>query len=127
MAINSRHLIRIYDLANINGHLFIVREHLPLSLSDLLTSGVNMPISLAVRLGYQVLDGLGDLHLHIGTGGRIQNLFHLDLRPSRILLYKDKPYLKIYNGGLWNEIEKASPAKTNLKELPLPSSFLQSA
>ena len=120
MPINSRHLIRLYDLANVNGHLFIVREHLPLSLSDLLTSGVNMPISLAVRLAYQVLEGLGDLHLHIGTGGRIQNLFHLDLRPSRVLLRRDKPYLKINNGGLWNEIAKTSPARTNLRELPLP-------
>ncbi len=40
MSINSRHLVRIYDLANINGHFFIVREHLPLSLSDLLAAGV---------------------------------------------------------------------------------------
>ncbi len=120
MSINSRHLLRVYDLANLNGHLFIVREHLPLSLSDLLTSGVNMPISLAVRLGYQVLEGLGDLHLHIGADGKIQNLFHLDLRPSRVLLHRDKPYLKIYNGGLWNEIAKVSPASTNLRDLPLP-------
>jgi len=120
MPINSRHLIRLYDLANVNGHLFIVREHLPLSLSDLLTSGVNMPISLAVRLAYQVLEGLGDLHLHRGADGRIQNLFHLDLRPSRVLLRRDKPYLKINNGGLWNEIAKTSPARTNLRELPLP-------
>ena len=120
MSINSRHLIRVYDLADVNGHLFIVRGHLPLSLSDLLASGVNMPISLAVRLAYQVLEGLGDLHLHIGAGGRIRNLFHLDLRPSRVLLRRDKPYLKINNGGLWNEIAKASPTRTNLRELPLP-------
>ena len=120
MSINSRHLIRVYDLADVNGHLFIVREHLPLSLSDLLSSDVNMPISLAVRLGYQVLEGLGDLHLHIGAGGRIRNLFHLDLRPSRVLLRRDKPYLKINNGGLWNEIAKVSPTRTNLRELPLP-------
>jgi eukaryotic-like serine/threonine-protein kinase len=120
MSINSRHLIRINDLANLNGHLFIVREHLPLSLSDLLASGVNMPISLAVRLGYQVLEALGDLHLHLSEGGSIQNTFHLDLRPSRILLRRDKPYLKIFNGGLWQEIGNASPGRTNLRELPLP-------
>ncbi len=120
ISINSRHLVRVFDLANVDGHLFIVREHLPLSLSDLLASGVNMPISLAVRLGYQVLEGLGDLHLHMAANGRIENMFHLDLRPSRILLRKDKPHLKLYNGGLWQEIAKASPVWTNLKELPLP-------
>jgi eukaryotic-like serine/threonine-protein kinase len=118
--INSRHLIRIYDLASGDGHLLIVRDHLPLSLSDLLASGVNMPVSLAVRLAYQVLEGLGDLHLHVAANGRIENMFHLDLRPSRVLLRRDKPYLKIYNGGLWKVIAEASPARTNLRELPLP-------
>ena len=120
ISINSRHLIKVFDLANVDGHLFTVREHLPLSLSDLLASGVNMPISLAVRLGYQVLEGLGDLHLHMAANGRIENMFHLDLRPSRVLLRRDKPYLKLYNGGLWQEITKASPIRTNLRELPLP-------
>src|SRR5208337_1546354 len=103
--VHSRHLVRIYDLASINGYFFIVREHLPLSLSDLLAADGNMPISLAVRLAYQVLEALGDLHLHMATNGRIQSLFHLDLRPPKILLRSDKPYLKIYNGGLWKEIE----------------------
>ena len=115
MLFNSRHHVRIYDLASINGYFFIVREHLPISLSDLLTAGGNMPISLAVRLAYQVLEALGDLHLHMTAEGMIQNRFHLDLRPSRVLLRRDKPYVKIYNGGLWQEIEKASPAKAELE------------
>jgi serine/threonine protein kinase len=120
MLISSRHLVRIYDLGTIKGHFFIVREHLPLSLSDLLAARGNMPISVAVRLGYQVLEALGDLHLHMAADGRIQNLFHLDLRPSRILLRKDKPYLKVYNGGLWKEIDNDCPSCTNIRELPLP-------
>ncbi len=119
MLVNSRHLIRIHDLATINGYSFIVREYLPLSLNDLLTAGGNMPISLAVRLAYQVLEALGDLHLHMTAEGRIQSLFHLGLRPSRVLLRRDKPQLKLYNGGLWQLIEKANPAITNLKEMPL--------
>ncbi|SPF39860.1 Serine/threonine protein kinase [Syntrophobacter sp. SbD1] len=120
MLINSRHLVRIYDLASIDGRLFIVREHLPLSLNDLFAAGVSMPISLAVRLGHQLLEALGDLHLHMASDGRIQNLHHLDLRPSRVLLRRDKPYLKVYNGGLWKEMEAADPAGTHLTELPLP-------
>ncbi len=120
MLVNSRHLVKIYDLAAINGYFFIVREYLPLSLNDLLAAGGNMPISLAVRLAYQVLEALGDLHLHMAVDGGIQSLFHLDLRPSRILLCSDKPRLKLYNGGLWKWIEKTSPARTNLKEMPLP-------
>ena len=120
MLINSRHLVRIYDLANLEDHFFVVREHLPLSLGDLLIEGTCMPIPLAVKLGHQVLEALGDLHLHMAADGQIRNIFHLDLRPSRILLSREKPRLKIYNGGLWKELEKASPARTTPRELPLP-------
>ena len=120
MLFNSRHHVRIRDLAGINGHFFIVREHLPITLSDLLTANGNMPISLAVRLAYQVLEALGDLHLHMTGEGVVENQFHLDLRPSRVLLRSDVPFVKIYNGGLWHEIQKACPGKPNLKELPLP-------
>lgn len=120
MLINSRHLVRIYDLANLEGHFFIVREHPPLSLGDLLSEGPGMPVPLAAKLGYQVLEALGDLHLHMAADGKIRNIFHLDLRPSRILLGREKPHLKIYNGGLWKEIEKASPARVALREMPLP-------
>jgi serine/threonine-protein kinase len=120
MMIRSRHLVKIHDLAEMNGRLFIVREHLPLSLGDLMAADRNMPISIAVRLGCQVLEALGDLHLHMASDDRIESLFHLDLRPSRVLLRKDKPLVKIYNGGLWKEMEKASPTKTDLKDLPLP-------
>ena len=39
MLINSRHLVRIYDLANFEGYFFVVREYLPLSLNELLIEG----------------------------------------------------------------------------------------
>lgn len=117
--VSSRHLVRVYDLANFEGHFFVVREHMPLSLNDLLIEGSGMPVHLAAKLGYQVLEALGDLHLHMAADGQIRNIFHLDLRPSRILLGREKPRLKIYNGGLWKEVEKASPEKTALRQLPL--------
>ncbi len=79
-----------------------------------------MPVTLAVRLAYQVLEALGDLHLHMTEQGVVRNQFHLDLRPSRVLLRRDKPYVKVYNGGLWAEIDKTGQPGTNLKDLPLP-------
>lgn len=118
MVLNSRHLVRVYDLAETEGHFFIVREHLPLSLCDILKGNGNMPIRLAVRLAYQVLEALGDLHLHMTAEG-VSHMYHLDLRPSRVLLRKDKPFAKVYNGGLWRELEKGSPASADLREVPL--------
>ena len=69
ITVGSRHLVKMYDLANTNGYYFIVREHLPLSLNNLLTTGDTIPISLAVRFALQVLEALGDLHLIMGTDG----------------------------------------------------------
>jgi eukaryotic-like serine/threonine-protein kinase len=120
MAANSRHLVKIVDLAHSNGYFFIVREHFPLSLNDIISAGGTLPIELAVRIAYQILEALGDLHLHMGKDETIRNTFHLDLRPSRVLLRNDRPCAKIYNGGLWREMEKTAKAETAPAKLPLP-------
>ncbi len=119
MATQSNHLIKISDLANSNDRFFIIREHYPLSMSDILATGELMPVPLAVKFAHQLLEALGDLHLHLGKDGKIKNTFHLDLRPSRILVRTDRPCIKLCNGGLWNQIEKAAPAETDIKKLPL--------
>lgn len=118
--VESRRLVKVYDLAHSNNHFFIVREHLPLSLNDFLATGEVMPLPHAIRFAYQILEALGDLHLQMGKDEKVQNQFHLDLRPSRVLIWKDKPHVKIYNGGLWKDIERAAPDKVNIKNLPLP-------
>lgn len=116
---NSRHLVKVFDLAQSDGHYFTVREHFPLSLCDILSTREIMPIPLAVKFGHQVLEALGDLHLHMGKDGNVANSFHLDLRPSRVLVRTDYPEVKVYNGGLWREIQRADPAETAPRKLPL--------
>ncbi|MFZ2446730.1 MAG: protein kinase [Syntrophobacteraceae bacterium] len=115
----SRHLVRMSDLAHSDGHFFIVREYFPLSICDILSTGEVMPIPLCVRFAHQVLEALGDLHLHMGLDGKPRNSFHLDLRPSRVLLRTDQPCVKICNGGLWRELERAAPDETAVGKLPL--------
>jgi tetratricopeptide (TPR) repeat protein len=118
LMLESPYLVKIFDLAHSDDMLFIVRENLPTSLSELLSKGEALPIPLAISLAYQVLEGLGDLHLHMGMDKEIRKLYHLDLRPSRILLYTDKVLLKINNGGLWREFELSNPDDTNIRKLP---------
>lgn len=120
MLADSRHMVKISDLAHSEGYFFIVREYFPLSLNDILSAGQPIPIPIAVHFAYQVLEALGDLHLHMGKDETIRNIFHLDLRPSRVLVRKDRPYVKIYNGGLWKEMERAAPERTAIKALPVP-------
>ncbi len=116
----SAHVVKVLDLAHSDDLFFIVRENLPVSLVDLLTGGRPFPIRLAVFIAHRLLEALGDLHLHKGLDEEVRNIFHLDLRPSRVLLHDRKPVVKIYNSGLWSLIQKANPADTSVRKLPLP-------
>jgi serine/threonine protein kinase len=118
--ITSPHVVKVLDLAHSDDLFFIVRETLPLSLVDLLTGGRPFPIRLAVFIAHRLLEALGDLHLHKGLDEEVRSIFHLDLRPSRILLHDRKPIVKISNAGLWSLMQKASPGDTAVRKLPLP-------
>jgi serine/threonine protein kinase len=97
-----------------------VREYLPVSLGMLFESGEPFPVSLAVFIAHRILQGLGDLHLHKGQDEQVRNIFHLDLRPSKILLHNTKPRVKINNAGLWSILSRSNPQDTSLGRLPLP-------
>ena len=116
----SAHVVKVLDLAHSDDLFFIVRESLPISLVDLLTGGRPFPIRLAVFIAHRLLEAMGDLHLHRGLDEEVRNIFHLDLRPSRVLLHDRKPIVKIYNSGLWSLLQKANPADTSVRKLPLP-------
>jgi serine/threonine-protein kinase len=96
----------------------VVREYLPSSLGELLSKNGALPVWLAVSLAYQIIEALGYLHLHMGQDKEIRKIFHLDLRPSRVLLDREKGMVKIYNGGIWASMETANKAETALRKLP---------
>ncbi|NLI83699.1 MAG: protein kinase [Deltaproteobacteria bacterium] len=118
--IDSRYLVTVHDVALVEGQVCFVREHLPLALGDMMGGGEAMPVPLANYLAYQMLIALGDLHLHMGQDERIRRIFHLDLRPSRVLLSNERPRLKINNGGLWRTLEESNPKALAIHRLPLP-------
>lgn len=120
MMVYSDRVVKVFDLAYHEDDFFIVREHLPISLAELISIGEIMPIPLAINLAHQVLEGLGDLHLHMGLDEQIRNIYHLDLRPSRVLLWDERPVLKMYNGGLWKVLCEGGPEETSIYKLPLP-------
>lgn len=116
----SAHVVKVLDLAHSEDLFFIVRESLPVSLVDLLSTGRPFPLRLAVFIAHRLLEALGDLHLHKGLDDEVRNIYHLDLRPSRVLLHDRKPIVKIYNAGIWSLLQKANPAETSVRKLPLP-------
>lgn len=120
MMLDSSHIVNIHDLGLIDGSFVIIREYLEKSLPELLSTGHYLPLPMAIFMAYRILEGLGDLHLHMGRDSQIRNLFHLDLRPSRILLKAQRPIVKISNGGLWRVIEGCNSEPASIRNLPLP-------
>ncbi|MCE5244715.1 MAG: protein kinase [Desulfobacteraceae bacterium] len=119
LMIESPYLARVSDIACMDNHILIVREYLPLTLVDLLSKEEFMPIPLAVCLAHQILEGIGDLHLLMGDDEQVKRIYHLDLRPSRVLLFSDRPSIRIYNGGLWKVLEECGEDAVALRKLPL--------
>jgi serine/threonine protein kinase len=117
---DSRFLVKVFDLAFCEDVFFIVREYLPLSLPDLYTEGRPLPLPLAIYIAHCILEGLGDLHLRMGEDRQIRNIYHLDLRPSRILINDENKAVKINNGGLWKVIEDSGAKEAGIRRLPLP-------
>ncbi len=116
---NSRHVVKVLDLAQCADRFLIIREHPPFSLEDILAMGELLSVPLAVFLAHQILEGIGDIHLHMGRDEQIRKIYHLDLRPSRVLLYDRPALVKICNAGLWGELVRSNPKETSLKQLPL--------
>jgi hypothetical protein len=113
-------LVHVHDLAVTGSRLFVVREYLPHSLLSILTEQETlMPLPKAISLGHQILEAVGYLHLHLGLDNEKWRIYHLDLRPSRVLVNEDKSKARIYNGGLWWELTKACPTETHVQSLPL--------
>jgi serine/threonine protein kinase len=116
----SSHLVDVFDLAQCDDRLFIVREYLPLSLGELITTGEIMPVPMAFFIAHQILEGIGDLHLHMCRDEQVRTRYHLDLRPSQILIQPDRLLIKICNGGLWSLVEDHNKSEPSIRQLPLP-------
>jgi serine/threonine protein kinase len=80
--LNHRNVVRIYDIAEDDGHPCIVMEFLPFkSLRDLLTDEGPLPPDRAARVGLGVLAALSAAHA--------QGILHRDVKPANILVGPD--------------------------------------
>ncbi len=120
---DSKYLSIPEDLAVASdGSFFVIRPYYSKSLIDYLGERTERPyIEEACLIAYQILDGLGYLHLHMGKDKGKRKIYHLDLRPSRIF-FADGLKIKLAYGGLWSLFIKSCPNTSNVKNLPL--SFL---
>lgn len=77
--LNHPNIVTIYDVAEDDGHLWIVMELIPSgSLGDQLAAHGPMTALRAARLGQQLLSGLAAVHA--------AGVLHRDVKPSNVLL-----------------------------------------
>lgn len=98
------------DQDNESGVFFIVMEYVEgESLADLLTREGNVPEAQAVTWAMQVCSAVAYAHKH--------NVIHRDLRPSNVLLTKDK-IAKVVDFSISRLLEKESYASTKIGSPP---------
>ena len=82
--LNHPNIVTIYDVAEDDGHLWIVMELIPSgSLADRLTAHGPMTALRAARLGQQLLSALAAVHA--------AGVLHRDVKPSNVLLAPGEP------------------------------------
>ncbi len=107
-----------HDIAVSDGLFFIIRSYYDGSLFDYMRSNPQPPYDEACIIAYQILEGLGYLHLHLGKDKQKRKIYHLDLRPSRIFV-NDPLKIRISYGGLWKIFTDRCGKYTKPRSLPL--------
>ncbi len=98
---NCKQVAKVYDVAVIDERPFLVMEHLGPSLDRVLAEKDVLPVHTVLAISRNILKGVAYCHTHLGLDGERHKVFHLDLRPSRILCDpRRKGRQKIINQGL---------------------------
>ncbi|MCX7823484.1 MAG: protein kinase [Syntrophobacterales bacterium] len=120
MMLDSEYISIPEDLAVASdGTLFVVRPYYEYSLAEYMAKNRDrVDIEEVLVISYQILEGLGYLHLHFAKDKQKRRIYHLDLRPSRIFL-TNGIRVKIAYGGLWRMLSELCPHLTSYRALPL--------
>lgn len=98
---NCKQLAKIHDVAILDKRPFLIMEHLGPSLDKVLEENDALPVEMVLEISHNLLKGIAYCHTHLGLDGERHKVYHLDLRPSRILWDpRRKGRQKVINQGL---------------------------
>ena len=98
---NCKQVAKVYDIAILDERPFLIMEHLGPSLDKVLAEKNALPVDVVLSISHNLLKALAYCHTHLGLDGNRHKVFHLDLRPSRILWDPHrKGRQKVINQGL---------------------------
>ncbi len=98
---NCKQVARVCDIAILDERPFLIMEHLGPSLDSVLTEKKTLPVDTMLAISHNLLKAVAYCHTHLGLDGERHKVYHLDLRPSRVLWDPcRKGRQKIINQGL---------------------------
>jgi len=99
-ALNHPHLVRTLDIIQDGHEVGIVMELLRgQTVASLCEEKARMPVSCAVTLAAEILEGLEHLHTKKAPDGTWLKLVHRDIKPSNLLV-TDEGHAKIFDFGI---------------------------
>lgn len=96
-----KQVARIVDVAMLDDQPLLIMENVGSSLEMVLETKKILSVPETLKVSFNILKGVAYCHTHLGLDGERHKVYHLDLRPSRILwdvVHKERQ--KIINQGL---------------------------
>jgi serine/threonine-protein kinase len=113
----NRNITRVLDVAEKEGHYYLITEDFDSTLDDLLKKKTKLSIKEAVRLARALLNGLAYAHSHRGADDTLRKIFHLGLNPKRVLIRGELTRAKIADLGLIAKLASELGYTLDYKEL----------
>ncbi|MBW1982907.1 MAG: tetratricopeptide repeat protein, partial [Deltaproteobacteria bacterium] len=99
-AMQNPHVVRVLDVAEREGHYYLITEEQSTTLQDKLKDKAPLPLASAVHIAKGLLNALAYAHSHRGTDDVLRKIFHLGLTPQRIFVDDELQKVKIADFGL---------------------------
>ena len=120
-----KQVAKVIDIAVLDDRPFLIMEHLGPSLESVLEEKDALPVDTVLAIAHNILKAVAYCHTHLGLDGEKHKVYHLDLRPSRILFDpKKKERQKIINQGLWTLVAGDVTAALSYGLFDCPPSLL---
>jgi serine/threonine protein kinase len=117
MNMENRNITRVLDLAEHEGHYYLIMENFDSTLEDLLKEKTHLSIAEALSLARALLNALAYAHSHRGADDTLRKIFHLALNSKRVIVSDQVSNAKITDFGLVYQLSNMLDLTTNYEKL----------
>jgi serine/threonine protein kinase len=113
----NRNIARVLDVAESEGHYYLIMEDFDTTLEDLLKEKTHLSMTEAVSLARALLNALAYAHSHRGADDTLRKIFHLALNSKRVMVSDQLSNAKVADFGLVYQLHNMLDIRTSYEEL----------